>query len=167
MLKAIKLALICAFMAVAPASHAQTIFPAIDEDAGLNGARQAIARLPAGRLAGLVGCYNGQANGWSARLCLTSNGDVASIRVLQSGSGIVCDLADGAARQQGDGFYLYAAQPQRTCSDGSRITHAEGMCSGSAANLNCLFSVYERENVFYLFGAAGDPVNGQLSMRRE
>lgn len=41
------------------------------------------------------------------------------------------------------------------------------MCSGSAANLNCLFSVYERENVFYLFGAAGDPVNGQLSMRRE
>jgi hypothetical protein len=131
-----------------------------DADWGWKQARQMLQAFPKGQLTLLVGCY---ANDHDPRmqLCLRESGDIAALRLESGKSHAVCDLAQGEARRRGESAYFYAAQPKHQCSDGSRITHAEGLCKPSkdAHNLDCVISVYEKENEFYKFKGSEDYLN--------
>jgi hypothetical protein len=131
----------------------------------LKAVKKVINDLPKGRIAHLAGCYAGKQDEWSVEYCLTPAENV-TLKFVHAKSGVVCDLSVGEARKRESGFYFYATNAKRQCSDGSRLMHAEGMCEELPGGIGCQYSAYKVENTFYVFRGSKAVLNGQVQLNK-
>jgi len=138
-----------------------------DPEWGLKAVREAIDKLPKGRIENAVGCHSGKISEWPAELCVSVDG-AASLKISNPKTGVVCDLSQGQARKREAGIYFYATNAKRQCSDGSQLTHAEGGCQILSGALGCLIGAYKVQNIFYVFRGSGseEVVNGHVRLAK-
>ncbi len=129
-----------------------------------NELEKAYAPLPKGKLKALVGCWRGDLKSWDLEICFGENGDSLSASLIYQKSGITCELPKGSAREREGSALFYAYSDNFLCSDGSRLEHLEGLCTKIDNTLDCLFSVYEHDNYFFIFN--GTELSGAVWLNR-
>lgn len=120
---------------------------------------------PRGRLRVFEGCWSGKISSHAAEVCFHEGGDLVKLR-LGAQSGLSCSFKDGGARENGGYAMFFVAAEKPSCSDGSRIQHAEGGCKPiSNSELECIVSIFSLDNRVYET-RLGEAVSGIARLRR-
>ena len=113
---------------------------------------EAMAPLNKGELGAYVGCWLGSMFEWEIELCFKEGGDQIAATLTSPNENVSCELPFGQARRREGGIIFYSYREDYLCSDGSRLEHIEGFCNDIGDGLDCLLSVFSKDNYFYLSG---------------